>query len=288
MRLSITITDYNWTAEGVALPTALRNVVRAADESSIDTVWVADHLLQSAPGTVPTDPYLEAYATLGFLAAASERVRLGTLVTAATFRQPALLVKAVTTVDLLSGGRMWFGIGAGYDQGEASALGLPLPPAPERFERPAETVHLARQMWAGDSRPFTGRHYRLEQPISSPPPVHPPGPPVLIGGTGERRTLRLVAELADACNLFDIPDGGRTVRHKLEVLARHCAEVGRSYPEIEKTVSTRVTGGEDAGSLVERCRTLAGYGIDHAIVLTDGPWAEPALATVASAAEMLA
>ena len=209
MRLSITITDYNWTGEGVALPTALRNVVARRRRRARSTPSGSRTTCCRAPGTVPTDPYLEAYATLGFLAAASERVRLGTLVTAATFRQPALLIKAVTTVDRLSGGRVWFGIGAGYDQGEASALGLPLPPAPERFERLAETVHLARQMWAGDSRPFTGRHYRLEQPISSPPPVHPPGPPVLIGGTGERRTLRLVAELADACNLFDIPDGGR-------------------------------------------------------------------------------
>ena len=213
MRLSITITDYNWTAEGLALPTALRNVVGAADDSSIDTVWVADHLLQSAPGTVRTDPYLEAYATLGFLAAASERVRLGTLVTAATFRQPALLVKAVTTVDLLSGGRMWFGIGAGYDQGEASALGLPLPPAPERFERLAETVRLARQMWAGDSRPFRGRHYRLEQPISSPAPVRRAGPPGVIrrdrrtpdpsSGRRARRRLQSVRHPRRSTDRFD-------------------------------------------------------------------------------------
>lgn len=288
MRVSITITDYNWPDGPGALAGRLREIVQLADASALDTVWVADHLLQRAPGTAITDPHLEAYATLGFLAALSERVRLGTLVTAATFRPAALLIKAVTTVDVLSAGRAWLGIGAGYDEGEAAALDLPLPPTAERFERLDEILRLAERMWAGDPTPFEGRQLRLAQPISSPAPIQQPHPPVLIGGAGERRTLRLVAERADACNLFDIPDGGRTLRHKLDVLARHCEEVGRPFDRIEKTVSTRVVAGEPVDAFVERCRTLSGYGLDHVIVLTDGAWTEPVLDTVTAAAAELA
>ncbi|HEY6709409.1 MAG TPA: TIGR03560 family F420-dependent LLM class oxidoreductase, partial [Actinomycetota bacterium] len=226
---------------------------------------------------------LEAYTTLGFLAARTERVRLGTMVTGVTFRPPALLVKAVTTLDVLSGGRAWLGLGAGYHGEEAEAMGLPLPPTAERFERLEETLAIAMRMWAGDETPFAGEHYRLQRPAASPPPLRRPHPPVLIGGTGERKTLRLVARYADACNLFDIPDGGATVKHKLEVLARHCQEVGRPYEAIEKTLSTRLHPGEPAGEFAVRCAAAAALGIEHVVVLTPGPWTTGAVATLGEA-----
>jgi len=226
---------------------------------------------------------LEAYTTLGFLAAQTDRVRLGTMVSGVTFRPPALLVKAVTTLHVLSGGRAWLGLGAGYHGEEAEAMGLPLPPVAERFQRLEETLRIAAQMWAGDDAPFEGRHYRLGRPAGSPQPVQRPGPPVLIGGTGERKTLRLVAQYADACNLFDIPDGGRTVTHKLAVLARHCGDLGRPYDQIEKTLSTRLEAGETSDAFAGRCEAAAALGIEHMVVLTSSPWTAEALSTLATA-----
>jgi F420-dependent oxidoreductase-like protein len=284
VRVSISVTSYSWPSGPRGLGSELARVAAAADQGGLDTVWVADHLLQSDPTAAPGQTeMLEAYTTLGFLAGQTERVRLGTMVTGVTFRPPALLVKAVTTLDVLSGGRAWLGIGAGYQQDEARALRLPLPPVAERFQRLEETLQIASRMWAGDQAPFQGRHYRLQRPVGSPLPVRRPHPPVLVGGTGERKTLRLVARYADACNLFDIPDGGRTVKHKLEVLARHCEQVGRPYEAIEKTLSTRLEAGEPAEEFVGRCQAAAAWGIQHMVVIVAGPWTEAALATLAEA-----
>jgi F420-dependent oxidoreductase-like protein len=279
MRISINITDYSWTGD---LGAELERVVVAADEGGRDTVWLTDHQIQAAPGSLPESEMLEAHTALGFVAAKTRRVRLGTMVAAVTYREPAMLIKSVTTLDVVSGGRAWLGIGAGYQQDEARAMGLPLPPVAERFERLEETLRLASQMWAGDASPFRGRHYVLERPVGSPLPVT--RPPILIGGTGERKTLRLVAQYADACNVFDIPDGGETVRHKLGVLARHCEDIGRPHEEIDKTISTRLEPGESAEAFAERCEQLAGLGIEHAVVLTAGPWSEEGVATLAAAA----
>ncbi len=233
MRVSISLTNYSWPEGPQRLGPRLGQLVRDADKAGIDTVWVPDHLLQADPTAAPDQvDMLEAYTTLGFLAAHTERVRLGTMVTAVTFRAPALLVKAVSTLDVLTGGRAWLGIGAGYHDAEAKAMGLSMPPVAERFERLEETVQIATRMWAGDESPFEGTHYRLASPQAYPLPVR--RPPILIGGTGQRRTLRLVAQYADACNVFDIPDGGATVRHNLAVLARHCQDVGRPYEAIER------------------------------------------------------
>ena len=284
MRLSLNITNYSWPED---LGGYLRRIVRAADEGGLDTVWVSDHLLQADPNSSLDAEMLEAYTTLGFLASSSTRIRLGTMVTGVTYRPPALLVKAVTTLDVLSGGRAWLGIGAGYQTEEARAMGLPLPATAERFERLEETLRLAAQMWSGDDAPFEGRHYTLARPLNSPPAVRRPHPPVLVGGAGERKTLRLVARYADACNLFDIPDGGRTARHKLDVLRRHCAAVGRRYEEIEKTVSTRLDPGESADAFAQRCAALADLGFEHAVVITNGPWTEKAVATLSATREMV-
>ena len=283
MRLSIGVTTYTWPEGASALRARLGRVARAADDAGVDTVWVADHLLQADPYSGSATDMLEAYTTLGFLAGQTERVRLGTMVTAVTFRPPALLVKAVTTLDVLSGGRAWFGVGAGYHEQEAREMGLPLPPAPERFERLRETLDLALQMWSGDDSAFEGTHHRLERPVGSPSPLTRPRPPILIGGTGEKKTLRLVAEYADACNVFDIPDGGQTVRRKLDVLARHCADVARPYDEIDKTLSTRFAPDESADAFVDRCAEYATWGIDHVVVITTGPWTEQTVAALGAA-----
>jgi F420-dependent oxidoreductase-like protein len=282
MRISLSVTNYSWPTGPPGLRSELLRLVRAAEDAGLDTVWVADHLIQADPGSTPDAEMLEAYTTLGYLAAQTTRVRLGTMVTAATYRPASLLVKAVTTLDVLSGGRAWLGLGAGYQQDEAQAMDLPLPPVGERFERLEELLRLAKQMWAGDPSPFDGRHYRPQRPVNNPPALSRPHPPILIGGTGEHRTLPLVARYADACNLFDIPDGGATVRRKLAVLARHCEQVGRPYEEIEKTVSTRLEPGESPDRFTERCAALASFGIEHAVVITAGPWTEDAVATLGS------
>jgi F420-dependent oxidoreductase-like protein len=287
MRVSLSVTDFSWPGPTRELAARLAEVARDADEGGLDTVWVADHLLQADPNSRPEAEMLEAYTTLGFLAAQTQRVRLGTMVTGVTFRPPALLIKAVTTLDVLSGGRAWLGVGAGYQQDEARAMGLDLPPLGERFERLEETLRLAVQMWAGDTTPFQSKHYRLEHPISSPGPLTKPRPPILIGGMGERKTLRLVARYADACNLFDIPDGGRTIRHKLDVLAGHCDDLGRDYDTIDKTLSTRLEAGETANQFADRCATLAALGITHVVLITTGPWTSGELDVICSAAGVL-
>jgi F420-dependent oxidoreductase-like protein len=288
MRVSLSITNYSWPGGPLGLGSRLARIVRAADDGGLDTVWVPDHLLQADPSSTPDAEMLEAYTTLGFLAAQSQRIRLGTMVTAATYRSPSLLVKAVTTLDVLTGGRGWLGIGAGYHEDEARAMGLSLPPISERYERLEETLQVATQMWAGDRAAFAGTHYHLDGPINSPQSLSRPHPPILIGGMGERKTLRLVARYADACNLFDIPDGGRTITHKLAVLADHCHAIGRPYHEIEKTVSTRLDLAESRDTFVERLAALAALGIEHAVVITAAPWTDDGVATLAYAAHKLA
>lgn len=288
MKLSLSVTNFSWPDAPEALRRQLEWLVRSADDGGLDTVWVADHVLQGDPASSPEEAMLEAYTTLGFLAAHSERVRLGSAVTPVTYRSPSVLIKAVTTLDVLSHGRAWLGIGAGYHELEARTMGLFLPPTKERFDRLEETLRLALRMWAGDDSAFDGAHYQLERPVNSPNSVQRPHPPILIGGTGERRTLPLVAKYADACNLFDIPDGGKTIRHQLEVLARHCAAVDRPYEQIEKTVATALAPGESTESFVRRCADIAELGIDHVIVITRGAaWSKDAVGTLTDAVPAL-
>jgi F420-dependent oxidoreductase-like protein len=287
MKLSISVTNYSWPHREIRA--GLAALADTLDDSAVDTLWVADHLLQADPSSRFDEPMLEAYTALGFLAARTSRLRLGTMVTAATFRAAALLIKAVTTLDVLTDGRAWLGIGAGYNADEARAMGLFMPATAERFARLTELLRLAQQMWSGDDGPFRGDYLELEHPVGSPRPVASPRPPVLIGGTGERRTLRLVAEYGDACNLFDVPDGGQAIRRQLEVLARHCADVGRPVDEVERTVSTALESGETVDEFARRCTTLGDLGITHAVVIVRGrPWTPEALATVTDAAARLA
>jgi F420-dependent oxidoreductase-like protein len=266
MDVSVSITAY----PSGGIPAALTDLGQAADDLGLHTVWATDHLIQADPSAAITDPMLEAYAVLSFLAATTRRIRLGAMVSPVTYRPPALLIKTVTTIDVLSAGRAWLGLGAGYQETEARNMGLPLPASRQRFEHLSDTVRLAAQMWRDDTTAFHGFHARLEHPVNSPLPVTTPHPPVLIGGTGEQRTLRLVAEYADACNLFDIPDGGVTIRHKLAVLRDHCASIGRDNTDITKTVSTALGDNEPPAQFAERCQRLKSYGIDHVVVITRG------------------
>ncbi|MDQ3410750.1 MAG: LLM class F420-dependent oxidoreductase [Chloroflexota bacterium] len=212
---------------------AFARLATRAERSGFDSLWVMDHFFQ-LPMLGPAEQHmLEGYAALAFAAGITERIKLGTLVTGVTYRHPGVLIKQVTTLDVLSGGRAYFGIGAGWYEREHLGLGIPFPPLSERFERLEETVQLARQMWAGDVAPFNGRHYQLAEPLNYPQALSRPHPPILIGGSGEKKTLRLVARYADACNLFamDLAE----VRHKLEVLRQHCETEGRPYDAIEKS-----------------------------------------------------
>lgn len=204
---------------------------------------------------------LEGYSALAFAAALTERISLGTMVTGVAYRHPGVLVKTVTTLDVLSGGRAWFGVGAAWFEEEARGLGVPFPPVAERFERLEETLRIARRMWDGDESAFRGRHYSLERPLNSPPALSRPHPPILVGGGGERKTLRLVAKYADACNLFDGPELPR----KLEVLREHCEREGRDYAEIEKTSLGRFDGTPSVDEVVDAAGRLAESGVDHAI-----------------------
>jgi F420-dependent oxidoreductase-like protein len=263
----------------------LAAVARQAEAIGIDTLWVADHLLQMEPGAAVDEPMLEAYTTLGFLAAATERVGLGTMVTWASIRPPAVLVKAVTTLDVLSGGRAWFGIGAGYRGDEAAMMGLPFAPTPERFARLEELLQIADHLWSDRRESFDGNYHQLRAPVCSPLPVRRPR--ILIGGSGEKRTLPLVARYGDACNLFDIPDGGLTLRRKLDALHAACVSAGRDPAEIEVTLSSRLAPGETPDAFADRCTRLARNGVHHVVLVGNGAWAEPALDVVARTLELL-
>ena len=205
---------------------------------------------------------LEAYTALGYLAAVTSRIELLAWVTAVVYREPGLLAKCVTTLDVISGGRAWLGIGAAWNEQEARGLGLPFPSTAERFERLEEALQICLQMWSGDDSPYAGQHYRLQRTLNSPQPLTRPHPPILIGGGGEKKTLRLVAQYAQACNLFPGPE----LEHKLDVLREHCEAIGRDYDEIEKTVIMPLDPGQDGehvDALLERFRGLAALGISH-------------------------
>lgn len=274
MRLGVHITRFN---QGVArLGPDLAAACAAAEAAGVGWLSAMDHYFQMEHNGGPEDAMLECYTTLGFLAAHTSTVRLGALVTGVTYRHPGLLAKIVTTLDVLSGGRATLGIGAAWYEREHTGLGVPFPPRSERFERLEETLRICHQMWdADDNGPFDGKHYRLAETLCSPAPVSAPRPEIMIGGNGERKTLRLVARYADACNLL-VPTPAE-VAHKLDVLQRHCDDVGRDYADIRKTAvylgSTPKDG--DADAFAEELTGYAGLGIDTIVVMApDGDLAE--------------
>jgi F420-dependent oxidoreductase-like protein len=281
--------------ETADLPARLREVARTAEDAGFASLWVMDHFFQlpfpSPPfprASQPGDPMLESFSTLSFLAGATRTIKLGPLVTGVIYRHPGVLVKTATTLDVLSGGRSYFGIGAGWYEREARGLGLPFPPLKERFEQLEETLQIVQRMWAGDHSPYHGRHFQLEQPLNSPQPVAQPHPPIMIGGGGERKTLRLVAQYADACNL-DAGSGPASyadvldeLPRKFDVLRRHCDELGRDFETIERTTLGTVNlvpGGQTADEIRAYLTELAGRGVQHAIVNMADPYALSPLET---------
>jgi F420-dependent oxidoreductase-like protein len=265
MRIGLSVSSFTWPGGPAQIGPTFGRIASDAEQAGLHSLWVMDHFFQ-IPIFGPVDhDMLEAYTTLAFAAGQTERIELGALVTGVTPRHPGVLVKTVTTLDVLSGGRAWLGIGAAWNEQESRGLGIPFPPMAERFERLEETLRIVHQMWAGDPRPFKGRRYRLEQPLNVPNSLRRPHPPILVGGSGERKTLRLVARYGDACNLFEY-GGMEALRHKLEVLRDHCAAEGRPYEEIQKTTFGQVGETESADQLVDRFGRLASEGIDLAIV----------------------
>ncbi|MFG1925587.1 LLM class F420-dependent oxidoreductase [Cryptosporangium sp. NPDC048952] len=234
MKLAIHYPNFSFPGGNTAIAPLLAATARAADEGGASTFTLMDHWFQMEAFAPATEPMLEGYTSLGFLAGITRRITLGLLVTGVTYRYPGLLAKTVATLDVLSEGRAMFGIGAAWYEKEHKALGVPFPPVAERFERLEETLRITRQMFGDDDGPFEGKHYQLAETLCRPKPVQQPGPPVMIGGSGEKKTLRLVAQYGDLCNL-SAPDV-ETVAHKIDVLNQHCADVGRDPAEIEKTI----------------------------------------------------
>jgi F420-dependent oxidoreductase-like protein len=271
VKIGLQIPDFTTPDGPGRLGPDLATVARTADDAGFAYLAVMDHFFQIGVIGPPEREMLEAYTSLGFLAGHTSRARLLTLVTGVTYRHPGVLAKIVTTLDVLSGGRGGLGIGAAWNDEESRGLGIPFPPVAERFERLEETLQICLQMWRGDESPYHGRHYQLERPINSPQALTQPHPPILIGGGGERKTLRLVAQYAQACNLFPGPDLAR----KLDVLREHCAAVGRDYDEIEKTCYFAYDvgpKGENAQQVVDQLGGLAEMGFQAAIGFVVGVW----------------
>ena len=263
MDIGLHIADFTFPDGPAGLRDDLTRIVTTAEEAGFCKVSVMDHLWQIGGLGPPEHEMLEAYTTLGYLAARTSKVELVSWVTAVVYREPGMLAKLVSTLDVLSGGRAWLGIGAAWNEQEARGLGLRFPPTTERFERLEETLQICLQMWSGDDGPYKGKHYQLERTLNSPQPLRRPHPPILIGGGGEKKTLRLVAKYAQACNLFATPE----LEHKLDVLRGHCEREGRNYDDIEKTVMLALDPGEQGehiDGILEQLRGLAGLGITHA------------------------
>ena len=265
MKLGLSIADFTWPSGPTKLGETIKAIASTADQAGFDSIWVMDHFWQIRMNGPEHHDMLEGYSALSYMAAVTSRAKLGTMVTGAIYRYPGILAKTVTTLDVLSGGRAWLGIGAAWNEAESNGLGIPFPPIKERFERLEETLKIVLQMWSDDEVPFEGTYYKLGRTLNSPRPLSSPRPPILIGGSGERKTLRLVAQYADACNLFAGPE---QLRGKLDVLRRHCEDVGRDFDSIMKTVYYVMDvgdNGERVPQVLDDLAALAEAGADGAM-----------------------
>jgi F420-dependent oxidoreductase-like protein len=271
MQLDIHVPRFTWPGGPAAIGSTLTTLAQTAEGVGARTLSVMDHWFQMDMMWPAEEPMLEGYTTLGFVAANTERLRVRLLVGGVTYRHPGLLAKTVTTLDVLSGGRAELGLGAAWYEREHRGLGVPFPPVSERFERLEEALQICNQMWSEDNGPYQGTHYQLSETLCSPAPVSAPRPRILIGGSGERKTLRLVAVYADACNIFgDAP----TIAHKLEVLRRHCDEAGRDPAQIEVTALINVADYADPDTILAEAEALGAVGVQ--IVMARSTTAEPA------------
>ncbi len=261
MHVSITIAKFEYPGGPPALSALLGKAAARGEAAGLSSIWVMDHFFQIPNFAPPETDMHEGYSVLAFLAAHTQRVRLGTLVTGVMYRHPGVLVKTVTTLDVLSGGRAWLGLGAAWYEREHLALGVAFPPLRERFERLEETLEIALQMWSPENGPYHGRHYQLQETLCVPQPLSRPRPPIMIGGSGEKKTLRMVAQYAQACNIFGDAD---TLRAKLAVLKDHCERLGRDYSAIDKTVI--MMHREDPEALLADMAKVAAAGADGVIL----------------------
>ena len=282
MELDLHVWRFDWAGPPAEIGTSVGDLARRAEGIGVRTLSFMDHYFQMDRVASAEDPMLEGYAALGYVAGLTERLRLRLLVTGVTYRHPGLLAKIVTTLDVLSRGRAELGIGAAWYEREHLGLGVPFPPTGERFEHLEEALRICLQMWSDDDGPFEGTHYRLAETLCHPPPVSRPRPRILIGGTGERKTLRLVAQYADACNIFG---GADELAHKLEVLRRHCDAVGRDHREIEVTTMFRdLPPAPTADDVLKAAEALAAVGVSGLVTgpVGDTPaqWLEATFAPV--------
>ncbi|HEV2529391.1 MAG TPA: LLM class F420-dependent oxidoreductase [Thermomicrobiales bacterium] len=269
MKVGLQVGHFTYGGGDAGIGPGLAKLARSAEATGFDSFWLMDHFFQLPHRGPIDDPMLEAYTALGFIAGATERIPLGTLVTGITYRHPGVLAKTVTTLDVLSGGRAWCGIGAAWFEREHEGIGVPFPGTRERFERLEETLRIIHQMWSDDDGAFSGTHYQLAETLCRPRPVSKPHPPIMVGGSGERKTLRLVAQYADACNI----SASAELPHKLDVLRRHSEDVGRDYALIEKTtqnilppLAEGADGDAALDDLLRRLVEQADLGVDHAII----------------------
>jgi F420-dependent oxidoreductase-like protein len=266
MKFGLQINSFTWPGGATAIGPTLARVTRTADDAGFDSIWVMDHFFQIRGGGPPEAPMLEGMTALGFMAAHSERARIGLMVGGIHYRPPGLWIKATTTLDVLSGGRAWFGIGAAWNEEESRGLGFQMPPLRERFEWLEDTLQMAQAMWSGGSgsgESFEGRRVTATRLLNSPQAISRPRVPIMIGGGGEQKTLRLVAQYADACNVFGGPE---RIAHKYAVLRGHCERVGRPYDEIERSTLQGVDlDRESPDQVVERFGALGAAGAQHVI-----------------------
>src|SRR5262245_29144853 len=272
MKVGLQISSFTWPGGPEAIGPTLARIVRDADDAGFDSIWVMDHFFQIRGVGRVEEPMLEGMPPSGFMAASTTHARLGLMVGGIHYRNPGLWIKATTTLDVLSGGRAWFGIGAAWNQEESRALGFPFPPLGERFEALEETLRMAHEMWRderGSETAFHGRLYRAERLLNSPQAISRPRIPIMVGGGGEKKTLRLVARYADACNVFGSPE---SIARKYAILDEHCAAVGRDPAEIERTTHQNVRLGppdrsstESPQQVVDRLAELSDAGADHVI-----------------------
>ena len=264
MKFGLQVNTFTWPGGAEAIGPTLARVTRTADEVGFDSIWVMDHFFQIRGLGPPEAPMLEGMTALGFMAAHSERARLGLMVGGIHYRQPGLWIKATTTLDVISGGRGWFGIGAAWNEEESAGLGFPMPPLGIRFEMLEETLQMAQAMWsggAGSGEGFEGKHYTAARLLNSPQAISRPRVPIMIGGGGEKKTLRLVAQYADATNVFGGPE---RIAHKYAVLREHCERLGRPYEEIERsTLQSIDLERESPAEIVDRFGALGEAGAQH-------------------------
>jgi F420-dependent oxidoreductase-like protein len=265
MRIGLQVPNFTYPGGPPQIRGTLADIARTADDAGFYSLWVMDHFFQIRVVGPPENEMLEGYTALGFLAGLTTRVKLGTMATGVIYRYPGILVKQVTTLDVLSNGRAYLSIGAAWNEQEARGLGTPFPPIAVRFEMLEEALQIAKQMWSGKVAPYHGRHNQLSEALCSPQPLSRPHPPILVAGGGEKKTLRLVAQYADACNLFG---SAEMVRPKLAILRQHCDALHRDYGTIEKTTLGTADlrpGKMSVKDVIGQCKALGGIGVQHAI-----------------------